>query len=1556
LQVTSNFSFLRGASHPDELAEQAAALGLAAIAITDRNTLAGVVRAHVAAKAAGTRLVVGSRLELSIGERFTTERTEFHRVRDTDAERGSEAGYRTGVLATDEHRWTQILRKGALDSEERKIQRASRQDAKSQRGSEQKESGRLSDSEHLSSHSVKLSELCGSSSESVSEHMSSTSAASAMSSASSDSLSVLVYPTDRAAYGRLCRLLTRGKRRAPKGECRLSIHDLVEMQEGLLAVVVAPEASPGIAGPITARFVEAIEGLRRVFDGDRLSLAMSRLYGEGDEARIDQLAALSAHTGVPLVATNDVHYHVAERRALQDVVTCIRHGTTIDRAGSRLFPNGERYLKEPEEMARLFATHPDAIARTLEIAARAAFNLDELRYQYPDEVCPTGMSADAYLRELTYRGARDRFGQSNAEAAEGKLTTEYTEFHRVRNWATDEHRWTQIQREEFSSSEGEIRRRASRQDAKSQRDSEKNESESCSESMSSHSVQLCELSGSTSGSEHLSSSSAASATPSAASALLRSLPSSVVERIEHELALIAELGYATYFLTVYDIVAFARSQGILCQGRGAAANSAVCYCLGVTSVDPERVDMLFERFVSRERDEPPDIDVDFEHERREEVIQHIYERYGRDRAALTAEVISYRGRSAVREVGKALGLSLDAVDRLAKQLDWWDKGVIKPERVRELGLDPDDPTVRMTLHLTDEILGFPRHLSQHVGGFVITKGLLEEMVPIENAAMEDRTVIEWDKDDIDAMGMLKVDCLGLGMLTCIRKAFAFVNGSDEATERRSDEGVGDTESEVWRDDEKGEDVSGSGCVAEGDGSGEVDLWGDEGHAGGRTIRTDDADSAVGGLSAFEHRGGSWPLEPRRLSQTSSTRPGLTGGVGYSARAGREPEDALSQRNALRTHPRNGQSAAGSHPSSRTEKGLISEPLRRSVASSLRRYELHTIPPEDPLVYDMICAADTVGVFQIESRAQMSMLPRLRPRCYYDLVIEVAIVRPGPIQGKMVHPYLRRRCREEPVTYPSPEVKGVLERTLGVPLFQEQAMQLAVVAAGFTPGEADQLRRAMATWKRKGDSIGAFEDKFIGGMLARGYEREFADRCFEQIRGFGLYGFPESHAASFALLVYVSAWLKCHHPAAFAAALINSQPMGFYAPAQIVRDAIEHGVEVRGVDVNWSGWDCRLEEGSRSNAETAEGYAESAEGGSCSEEIQRRISRQDAKTQRGSELKEQILAESEHSSFNSASSASSSATSALLRCPALRLGMRLVRGLSEEHGRAIEEAVLRHGPFRTVEGLWRASGVPAKALRALASADAFGSMGLDRRRALWEVRGLRDERLELFEVGFNAEVAEGGAEIAEEELGSEAEVQRRASRQDAKSPRGSDQNKSELLSDSEHMSSFSASSASTSATSALLRSGGSEEEVRLPPMRPDMAVAHDYATVGLSLKAHPMSFYRETLATRGVLEAGRLRDERACPHGTRVSVAGVVLMRQRPGTASGIVFMTLEDETGIANLIIRPRVYTRYRKAARHGVCLIAHGHVERQGEVVHVVVRSVEDMGAGLRTTTRDFH
>jgi error-prone DNA polymerase len=432
---------------------------------------------------------------------------------------------------------------------------------------------------------------------------------------------------------------------------------------------------------------------------------------------------------------------------------------------------------------------------------------------------------------------------------------------------------------------------------------------------------------------------------------------------------------------------------------------------------------------------------------------------------------------------------------------------------------------------------------------------------------------------------------------------------------------------------------------------------------------------------------------------------------------------------------------------------------------------------------------------------MSMLPRLRPRCYYDLVIEVAIVRPGPIQGKMVHPYLRRRCREEPVTYPSPEVKGVLERTLGVPLFQEQAMQLAVVAAGFTPGEADQLRRAMATWKRKGDSIGAFEDKFIGGMLARGYEREFADRCFEQIRGFGLYGFPESHAASFALLVYVSAWLKCHHPAAFAAALINSQPMGFYAPAQIVRDAIEHGVEVRGVDVNWSGWDCRLEEGSRSNAETAEGYAESAEGGSCSEEIQRR-----------------------------------------------------------------------------------------------------------------------------------------------------------PSRQDAKSPRGSDQNKSELLSDSEHMSSFSASSASTSATSALLRSGGSEEEVRLPPMRPDMAVAHDYATVGLSLKAHPMSFYRETLATRGVLEAGRLRDERACPHGTRVSVAGVVLMRQRPGTASGIVFMTLEDETGIANLIIRPRVYTRYRKAARHGVCLIAHGHVERQGEVVHVVVRSVEDMGAGLRTTTRDFH
>jgi len=1037
LHVSSNFSFLRGASHPEELVAQAAALGHEAVAITDVNTLAGIVRAHVAAKESGIRLVVGCRL--------------------------------------------------AMD------------------------------------------------------------------------FSVLVFPTDRAAYGRLCRLLTLGKRRAAKGECDLGLYDLVEHNEGLLAVVVPPVDLDG-------DFVETLAGLRRVFDDDRLSIATSCLYGPDDGERMRQLVALSQHTCIPLAATNDVHYHEAQRRPLQDVLTSIRLGCTVAGAGLNLFPHAERHLKPASEMTRLFAECTGAVDRTVRIARRATFNLDELRYQYPQETCPPGRTPIKHLAELTRQGSLQRYPDG--------------------------------------------------------------------------------------------------------------VPGKVRDRITHELGLIDELDYARYFLTVHDLVVFAKGRGILCQGRGAAANSAVCYCLGITAVDPDRIDMLFERFVSRERNEPPDIDIDFEHERREEVIQYIYRKYGRDRAALTGVVVSYRGRSAVREIGKALGLSLDCVDRLARSLDWWDYDNIKQDRLRELGLNPDDPTIERLFLLLREMLGFPRHLSQHVGGFVITKDPLCELVPIENAAMPDRTVIEWDKDDIDAMGMLKVDVLGLGMLTCIRKSFELID----------------------------------------------------------------------------------------------------------------------------------------------DHGLHGEPI-----------SLYTVPPEDPAVYDMVCAADTVGVFQIESRAQMSMLPRLRPRCFYDLVIEVAIVRPGPIQGKMVHPYLRRRNGEEPVSYPSEDVRDVLSRTLGIPLFQEQAMKLAIVAAGFTPDEADQLRRSMAAWRRRGDQMERFGARLVKGMIDRGYPREFAERCFEQIKGFSEYGFPESHAASFALLVYVSCWLKRWHPAVFAAALINSQPMGFYAPAQIVRDAREHGVEVREMDVSSSRWDCTLEE---------------RHGGT------------EARRHEGGDA------------------------------PCHRLGMRLTRGLREDEAALVVNAVARRGPFRSIAELWRASGAQVSTMRRLASADAFRSMGLDRQAALWEIRALSDEQLPLFEATERSEPSPGLP--------------------------------------------------------------------RIPELR---KVIQDYVATGLSLKAHPVSFCRDELTARGATPAREFADKRTWPHGSKAAVAGIVLVRQRPGTASGIVFMTLEDETGTANLIVRPKVYRRYRRVARHGVLVLARGTVERQGDVVHILVESLENAEGAtpLATRSRDF-
>ncbi|MCC6322942.1 MAG: error-prone DNA polymerase [Phycisphaerales bacterium] len=1042
LQVTSNFTFLTGASQPDELVAQAALLGHRAIAITDRNTLAGIVRAHVAAKEAGIALVVGCRIELT--DPFP--------------------------------------------------------------------------------------------------------------------LSVLVYPTDRPAYGRLCQLLTLGKRRAEKGSCRLCLHDLIDHSDGLLAVAVPPKI-------LDDEFVAVLQGLQRAFREDRLSIASARACRQDAQRRLHQIADLSQHVGVPLVATNDVHHHVRARRPLQDVLTCIRHGCTIEQAGFRLHANAERHLKAPSEMARLFAERPDAIARTAQIAERAAgFSLDQLRYEYPDEVVPESGTPMSRLIELTWAGAAHRYPHG--------------------------------------------------------------------------------------------------------------VPDKVRAQVEHELRLIDDLRYAPYFLTVHDLVSFAVSRGILCQGRGAAANSAVCYCLGVTAVDPDRVSVLFERFISKERDEPPDIDIDFEHERREEVIQYIYGKYGRDRAALTAEVISYRGRSAIRDVGKAMGLSLDLVDQLAKELDWWsDTPDVNTDRLRQLGLNPNDPHLARVMSLARELMGFPRHLSQHVGGFVITRSPLCELVPIENAAMEDRTVIEWDKDDIDALGMLKVDCLGLGMLTCIRKCLELVE---------------------------------------------------------------------------QHTG-----------------------------------EALS---------------------------------------------LATIPPEDPATYDMICKADTIGVFQIESRAQMSMLPRLQPRCYYDLVIEVAIVRPGPIQGDMVHPYLRRRNGEEPIRYASPEIEQVLGRTLGVPLFQEQAMSLAVVAAGFSAGEADQLRRAIASWKRSGKAIQRFERKLIDGMIRRGFTAEFAQQVFTQISGFSGYGFPESHAASFALLVYASCWLKRHHPAAFAAALLNSQPMGFYQPAQIVRDAREHGVEVRPVDVNHSSWDCTLEKG-------GDGHG-----------------------------------------------------------PAIRLGMRMVDGLPRAEADRLSAAALKHGAARTIAVLSRRSGARPSSLRLLAEADAFGSMSMSRQQALWEVQALKEGYAPLFE-DVEERIAARACEPA--------------------------------------------------------------PPPPLPRVHPSTEVSLDYNAVGLSLKAHPLVFLRGQLSALRVTPNAELADESRTPRGRALTVAGIVLVRQRPGTASGIVFMTIEDETGIANLIVRPQVYERFRRAARHSRMILCRGTLERAGGVVHVLARSIrtiDDLGPDLPAMSRDFH
>ena len=1030
LCVTSNFTFLRGASHPEELVKRAADLGLTAIAITDRNSVAGVVRAFSALK-------------------------ELARV-------AQEAGQSQG------------------------------------------------------GHDVSLPRLIPGARLVLTD----------------SPVEWLALPTDLAAWSRLTRLLSLGKRRAEKGSCHIGMADLEEWGRGMILIALPPD-------PLEKSGFE--QDLRRVsarFSG-QCFLGAAPVYDGQDQERLDRLAGISQATGLPKVAVGDVLMHRSSRRPVADVLTCIREGCTIDNIGDRRLANGEHRLKSGEELARIFHRYPAALRRTVEIADRCAFRMDQLRYQYPDEA-KDGEPAQTRLERLAREGLHWRY-------------------------------------------------------------------------------------------------------PGGA-------PPKIVSRVEKELCLIAEVEYAPYFLTVYDIVSFARSKGILCQGRGSAANSVVCYLLGITEVPPESITLIFERFISKDRGEPPDIDVDFEHERREEVIQWIYKRYTRECAGLTAVVIHFRARAAIREVGKVMGLSQDVIARLSGQIWGWSSEAPGEDRLRDAGLSPGDNRVALAVKLIAEIIGFPRHLSQHVGGFVITQGRLDDLCPIENAAMEKRTVIEWDKDDIDALGLLKVDVLALGMLTAIRKAFGLIR---------------------------------------------------------------------------DHR-----------------------------------QEQLT---------------------------------------------LANIPPEDPSVYDMLCRADAIGVFQVESRAQLNFLPRMKPRTFYDLVCEVAIVRPGPIQGGMVHPFINRRQGREKVEDLGPAMMEVLGRTYGVPLFQEQAMQIAVVAAGFTPAEADRLRRSLATFKRMG-TIGGFRDRFIGGMLERRYDADFAARCFAQIEGFGSYGFPESHAASFARLVYVSAWLKRHHQAIFTCALLNAQPMGFYAPAQLVRDARDHGVEVRPVSVNESVWECTIEP----------------------------------------------RADGSH---------------------ALRLGFCQVKGMREEDAEWIKAA--RGNGYPDVESVWRRAGLRPDALDRLAEADGFAGLGLSRRDALWQAKALKAPKpLPLF--GLDGE-------------------------------------------------------------------GGQEPVAHLPRMTLGQEVIEDYLSLRLSLRAHPLELLRpnlpESLPAASLLHAtGRIR------------LTGLVITRQRPGTASGVVFLTLEDETGTANVVVWKKIYDAFRPAVVAGRLLRVTGRIERDGQVTHLIAEAIEDLSARLST------
>jgi error-prone DNA polymerase len=1017
LHALSNFTFLRGASHPEELVETAAMLGYEALAITDECSMSGIVRAHVAAKALGLKLIIGSELRLRSGRKL------------------------------------------------------------------------------------------------------------------------VVLARDRNGYAALCRLITEARRAAEKGSYELT---RPFFEDGLPDCIVLWVPDDELA-------LDAEDHWIRETFRDHLWIAVELLADGRQRERLTALQDIGRRLKLPLVASGDVHMHRRSRRVLQDTLTAIREGVTVEQAGFLLHPNGERHLRSLEVLRHVYPA--ELLEESVRIAAGIEFSLEELRYEYPDEIVPDGETPASYLRRLTERGMQERWPGG--------------------------------------------------------------------------------------------------------------VPVKVVRLVEHELELIADLGYEPYFLTVYDIVAFARAKKILCQGRGSAANSAVCFCLGITEVDPGRMETLVERFISRERNEPPDIDVDFEHERREEVIQYIYGKYGRDRAALAATVITYRPRSALRDVGKVLGLSDLQVGRLSRSMQWWDGKRVDDSRVLEAGLDPESLVIRRLLYLVRELIGFPRHLSQHVGGFVISNGPLSELVPIENAAMDDRTVIQWEKNDLEDLGLLKVDVLGLGMLTAIRRSFDLIREFDG-----------------------------------------------------------------------------------------------------------------------------------------------------------RHYTLATVPAEDPVVYDMICDGDTMGVFQIESRAQMAMLPRLKPRCYYDLVIEVAIIRPGPIQGDMVHPYLRRRNGEEAVDYPSEEVKGVLQRTLGVPIFQEQVMALAVVAAGFTPGEADRLRRAMAAWKRRG-GLGPFEDKLIDGMLERGYNEVFARQIFRQIEGFGEYGFPESHSASFALLVYVSCWLKRHTPAAFTCALLNSQPMGFYSGSQLVQDLQRHDVEVRGVDIDQSEWDCTLEAG-------ASGAA------------------------------------------------------------ALRLGFRMVKGLSEGTGRRITKRRATED-FSSTQQLLERTGIDRRELGVLASAGALRVLEGHRHQARWAVAGVE-------------------------------------------SPHG-------LFTSMERFE-----------PTPLLRK----------PTEGQNIVA-DYRSVGLTLERHPMHLIRHRLDRYSYLQAERLPGTAT---GRTIGVAGLVITKQRPGTASGVTFVTLEDETGYINLVVWKQVAEQYRAALLNARLMGIRGELQIEGNVIHVIARQLIDhteMLGDLEVRSRDF-